>query len=279
MPHIRLTDRIALIVSGADAADFLQALVTANVETLGGGEARAGALLTPQGKILYDFLVSRCADGYRLDVSRTDADAFHKRLMMYRLRARVAFELHDGLDVFAGRGPQPEGALKDTRFPAGADIWRHYGDRPDGDEGAMDAWREMRIEAGVAELGPDYASADVFPHDVLFDLNGGVDFRKGCFVGQEVVSRMHHRGTPRRRPVILTGEGAAPLATATDVKAGSHTAGTTGTAVGNKALAILRIDRIADALAEGASVTVDERPVAPHLPDWTGLAFEQKSAE
>jgi folate-binding protein YgfZ len=131
----------------------------------------------------------------------------------------------------------------------------------------------MRIAYGVAESGRDYALSDVFPHDILMDKNHGVDFRKGCYVGQEVVSRMHHRGTARRRVVTVTGETALP-GSGTSIQAGGKPVGELGTVTGNRALAIVRTDRIADALAANIAATADGVDVTLTLPDWTGLSFE-----
>jgi folate-binding protein YgfZ len=133
-------------------------------------------------------------------------------------------------------------------------------------------WDRLRVAHGVAESGSDYALSDVFPHDILMDKNHGVDFRKGCYVGQEVVSRMHHRGTARRRVVTVAGEASLP-ASGTGILAGTKPAGELGTVTGGRALAIVRIDRVADALAAGDPLTADGVAVTLTLPDWTGLSF------
>ncbi|WP_099900809.1 YgfZ/GcvT domain-containing protein, partial [Methylobacterium frigidaeris] len=203
MPLALLPDRTVVAVTGADASSFLQGLLTCNVETLPEGEARLGALLSPQGKILFDFLVSRAPDGFRLDVARDRVTDLVKRLTLYRLRAQVTIEVLP-LAVVAGWGAEaPSPALRDGRL---ADLgWRLY--LPEDEAPATDAdaaaYAAHRIGLGVPEGGTDFALGDAFPHEALMDQLGGVDFKKGCYVGQEVVSRMQHRGTARTRIVPL----------------------------------------------------------------------------
>jgi len=136
----------------------------------------------------------------------------------------------------------------------------------------------LRINAGIVESGRDYALSDAFPHDIILDLTGGLSFRKGCYVGQEVVSRMQHRGTARKRPVIVRSEAALP-ATGTDLLAGGKPVGTLGSVSGTLGLAIVRIDRAADAMQSGTPITADGVPVTLELPAWTGLAFPQEASE
>lgn len=275
MPIARLDTRALVAIGGAAASDFLQNLITLDIARLQDGEARPSALLTPQGKILFDFLLSRDGDGFRADIRADIAADFIKRLTLYRLRAAVTFEKLADVAVLAGWDcPAPAGALADTRFAAG--VWRLHGDRADDavtpDTGSAD-FDLQRIRRGVAESGADYALSDAWPHDILFDLNGGVGLKKGCYVGQEVVSRMHHRKTARRRLAIVSS--AAPLpASGTAIEAAGRGLGELGTVIGGEALAIVRIDRVADALASGTSITADGAPVTLALPEWSGLSFE-----
>ncbi|SOE08863.1 hypothetical protein SAMN05877838_0594 [Hoeflea halophila] len=279
MPALILPDRNIVQVDGADAGHFLQNLITANIEAIKADQAHASALLTPQGKILFDFLISRAGEtGYRCDIRADQTDDFIRRLTLYKLRAAVSFEKLIEAPVIAGwDGDAPDGALRDIRFPENARVWRLYGGGSilDGD---LAAWNSIRIAHGVAESGTDFALSDVFPHDVLMDKNGGVDFRKGCYVGQEVVSRMHHRGTARRRVVTVKAETdlptAADPATEMSIWAGDKAVGSLGTTVGSSALAIVRTDRVADALAGEIALTVEAVPVTLSLPDWTGLSFD-----
>ena len=278
MPALILSDRSIVQVDGADARHFLQNLITANLDKLVPGEVQTSALLTPQGKILFDFLISASGDdSYRCDI-RTDLVAdFIRRLTLYKLRATVTFEQLTETRVIVGwDGDAPHGALRDTRFPEQAHVWRLYGSGSVLDA-EHPAWDAVRIAHGVAESGSDFALSDVFPHDVLMDKNGGVDFRKGCYVGQEVVSRMQHRGTARRRVATLTAQtdlpaGNDPEAELT-IRAGDKPVGNIGSTAGKSALAIVRTDRVADALDQGVALTVEGIPVTLTLPDWTGLSF------
>lgn len=275
MPITRLDTRVLVAIGGAAASDFLQNLITLDIARLQDGEARPSALLTPQGKVLFDFLLSRDGDGFRADIRADIADDFIKRLTLYRLRAAVTFEKLADVPVLAGwDGLAPAGAIADTRFAASA--WRLHGDRASGavTPGADSAHFDLqRIRHGVAESGADYALSDAWPHDILFDLNGGVGMKKGCYVGQEVVSRMHHRKTARRRLAIVGA--AAPLsASGTAIEAAGRALGELGTVVGNEALAIVRVDRVADALTSGTPITAAGALVTLALPEWSGLSFE-----
>ena len=209
MPSAFLADRRLIRVSGTGAEEFLNNLITADVENLGEGEARASALLTPQGKILFDFLIARDGTDYLIETGAAEQDALLRRLTMYKLRAPVDLksEATEGVSVFWNENA-PEAGIKDGRFAkTGVDLFRVPGASASGDAAAYDA---LRVEHGIAESGRDYALQDAFPHDVLMDVNDGVSFKKGCFVGQEVVSRMKHRGTARRRVVTVSAEGPLP---------------------------------------------------------------------
>ncbi|SFV06248.1 hypothetical protein SAMN02799631_04383 [Methylobacterium sp. 174MFSha1.1] len=273
MPLALLPDRAVVAVTGADASSFLQGLLTCNVETLPGGEARLGALLSPQGKILFDFLVSRAPDGFHLDVARDRVPDLVKRLTLYKLRAQVAVQALP-LAVAAGWGGEaPASALRDGRLAALG--WRLHA--PEGEAPAADAdagtYAAHRIGLGVPEAGVDFAFGDAFPHEALMDQLGGVDFKKGCYVGQEVVSRMQHRGTARTRivPLIYRDGEAAP--SGEPVTAGERTLGQTGSGAGSRGLAMLRIDRLGEALAAGETVLAGGRAVTVEKPGFASFAW------
>ena len=276
MPTVRLEDRALILISGPDALHFLQNLVTVDLDNLPVGEVRPGALLSPQGKILFDFLVSRSDDGrLTLDCRAEVADDFVRRLMLYRLRAKVQIEKQDQSDVTVawGDGSPAQSGFdwhRDTRFSA-MPVFRSYESSVNADSD-LASWLRLRIEAGVAESGSDYALGDAFPHDVLLDQLGGVGFRKGCYVGQEVVSRMQHRGTARRRVLLVKGAGLLPE-TGTDVLAKGRTAGVLGSVDGEDGLAILRIDRVKDAIDEGAEISAGGVAVAVAIPSWATFTF------
>ena len=281
MPEAALPDRALIRVTGADAEHFLHNLVTTDIAALPLGEAWPGALLTPQGKILFDFLVWRDGDGFVMDTSVAQRDALVKRLSMYKLRAAVEITPIEptGVTVCWGENADRdagETGVVDHRFAvAGIPVTRTPGGADAGSSMGYDA---LRVLAGIAESGADYALQDAFPHDVLFDLAGGVSFKKGCYVGQEVVSRMQHRGTARRRVVLVTAETALP-ATGAEILAGGKPIGTMGTVAGNRGLAIVRIDRAGEAIAAGTTIRAGDTELSLALPGWSGLSFPSSAAE
>ena len=275
MSVLHLTDRCAITVTGQDAGPFLQGIVTTDLESLADDEVRSCALLTPQGKILFDFLLSgRGGDGFLIDVDRSAAADLVKRLTLYKLRAKAEIAELENISVFALWDEPVMTGRRDTRF-ADADVRRLYAAAaPAGVMSTSEDYDRLRVANGVGESGRDFVLSDVFPHDVLMDLNGGVSFRKGCFVGQEVVSRMHHRKSARRR--LVTVEGAAPLpASGSDIQAGDRSIGRLGTVAGAQGLALVRVDRVADALAAGHKIMAEGVEVTPRFAPWTGLSFDQ----
>ena len=269
-----LPDRGVVKVSGEDARDFLNGLVTTDVTLVRPGLARFGALLTPQGKITADFLITEApaghGGGFLLDTPRALAKGLADKLGFYKLRAKVAVEnlsdgRSEGLGVMAVWDGEP--AIKpDLTFadPRGAALgWRIL--TPEelapkvaaligADLVESPAYDAHRIAAGVPRGGLDFMYGDAFPHETNMDRLHGVDFDKGCYVGQEVVSRMQHRGTARTRTVRVLLEGAAPEA-GTTVLAGDKSVGTMGSSAGGAGLALIRIDRAAEALQAGTALT------------------------
>ncbi|RVD50014.1 folate-binding protein YgfZ, partial [Mesorhizobium sp. M7A.F.Ca.ET.027.03.2.1] len=214
MPFAQLKDRALVSVSGPDAEHFLQNILTTDLDILAPGEAKPGALLTPQGKILFDFLISRTGENaFRLECRADISDDFIRRLTLYKLRAKVEIAKSDQAFVTVAWGHEStpsqsdSTAAADTRFPKGA-VTRSYGETDERSD--LAAWQAFRIAGGIAESGSDYQLGDAFPHDVLLDETGGVGFKKGCYVGQEVVSRMQHRGTARRRVLIVSADRPLP---------------------------------------------------------------------
>jgi folate-binding protein YgfZ len=278
MPVAHLEDRTLLTVSGDEAEHFLQNLITADLSTLKDGEVRSAALLSPQGKILFDFLVSRTGEGaFRLECRADVADDFMRRLMLYRLRAKVGIAREAAVPVAViweseNLSPDERQGLADSRF--GGTVLRRYDQPlPEADAGAED-WNSYRIASGIAESGTDYALGDAFPHDVLLDQVGGVGFQKGCYVGQEVVSRMQHRGTARRRVLIVHGEAPLP-APGAEITAGGRAAGTLGSVSGHDGLAIVRIDRVKDALDRGDPIKAGDVPIGLTIPEWAKFTYPQ----
>ncbi|MFN3320258.1 MAG: YgfZ/GcvT domain-containing protein [Allorhizobium sp.] len=276
MPSAFLPDRAFVKIAGADAEHFLQNLVTTDLGALAENELRPGALLTPQGKILFDFLISRDGDGILIDIPADQMDAFIRRMTMYKLRSPVTIEALPVTGATVTWGESAEG-VADHRFAlAGTELRRQSGRA--GDPADREGYDALRILHGVPESGADYALQDAFPHDVLFDKSGGVSFRKGCYVGQEVVSRMQHRSTARRRVVILSAEASLP-ATGTEITIGGKPIGALGTVAGERALAIVRIDKAGEAMAAGEPILAGDVPVTVTLPSWSGLTFPAAAEE
>ena len=253
MTEVYLGDRGVARVAGPDAASFLQGLLTNDVESLPVGGARYAALLTPQGKILFDFLVFRPApDEFLLDAPAAKTAELVKRLGFYKLRAKI--EVSDVSGQFAVVVAS-QGEPADPRAPAlglRKIVARH--DAPAEDEAGRAAYETRRVALGVPEGGLDFAYGDAFPHDANMDLVNGVDFAKGCYVGQEVVSRMKHRGETRKRVVRVALDGAAPGPGAAIVD-GELPVGVLGGSAGRHGLALVRLDRVADAASAGRPLT------------------------
>ncbi|WP_122073968.1 folate-binding protein YgfZ [Pseudophaeobacter sp. EL27] len=233
--------RKILRLSGADARDFLQGLITSDINKIDQGLVYA-ALLTPQGKYLADFFLAADGDDVLLDADGDQAEALIKRLTMYRLRAKVEITATD-LQVQRGTGPAPAGALADPRH---ADLgWRLIG--AEAGEDASD-WEALYVahcipRSGI-ELGPDsYILESGFE-----DLNG-VDFRKGCYVGQEVTARMKHKTELRKGLRVVEISGSAPVGS--DITAGGKTVGTVFTQSKGQAIAYLRFDRAKGEMTAG----------------------------
>jgi len=253
-----LEDRGVVRVGGADAASFLQGVITNEVETLARGEARYAALLSPQGKILFDFLVARLPDGeFALDCAAAQSAELAKRLNFYKLRAKVtiADETADR-GILAHWGGEPENAPGAIVYadPRVAGLGkREILPRAEAvaiSEAESGEYEALRISLGVPKGGVDFAYGDAFPHDADMDLLHGVDFEKGCYVGQEVVSRMKHRAGVRKRVARVRLDGPAPPP-GTPVLDGELPVGVLGAAAGAAALAMLRLDRVEEARAAG----------------------------
>ncbi len=257
-----LDDRGVVAVRGEDAASFLQGLLTNDVEKLREGEARYAGLLTPQGKILFDMLVVRvAADGFLLDCAGSQAADLAKRLGFYKLRSKVAIaneSAERAVVAFWGETPDaaPEVVLyadpRDPGLGSRAIMVRAAAEAVGRAE--LPGYEALRIDAVAPKGGVDFAYGDAFPHDANFDLLNGVDFGKGCYVGQEVVSRMKHRGTGRKRVVRATLAADAPPP-GTPVVDGELPVGMLGASSGCAALALVRLDRVEEAKAAGRALT------------------------
>lgn len=272
-----LDRRGVIAVTGTESWSFLHGLVTVDVGNNVSWPSRYGALLTPQGKILHCFHIHPIADGLLLDTAKTGTADLLKRLKMYRLRAKVELTERDDLMVVAAWGddqpshpdftPDPRFAALGARAIVGQTRANEIIAALRATPVEVRAYDLNRIACGVPEYGVDYSSGEVFPHEADLDQLHGVDFDKGCFVGQEVVSRMQHRGTARKRFVPVVVAGGAPNA-GTEIQAGGKTIGTMASSVGTDGLALVRLDRLEDALAGGDHVTAGEYGVIVRKPGW-----------
>lgn len=281
-----LPDRGVVSITGEDAAKLLQGVITNDMAAFDSGATAIHAgLLTPQGKILHEFFVVRRtdgSDGFLVETARERAADLAKRLMLYKLRAKAeikdvssAHTVAVRWDTDAAVGPWQPPVRAESRY--GNALWfadpRHPAlgirliltiatDWVVAESGAQaasaDDYHAHRIALGIPEGGRDYAIGDTFPHEADFDLFGGVSFTKGCFVGQEVVARMQHKSIVRKRVVAVAGDGLAPGA---EVKLGEVAIGMVGTVANGRGLAIVRLDRVAEAADKGLVVTAGGKPV------------------
>lgn len=280
---IPLPARALVAVSGEDAAHFLNSVLTANIEKLPKGEAVLAALLTPQGKIIADMLVANGSDDEKLfflDLNRGFAEDIARRLAVYRLRAKVEIAVLDAsISVYA---------VLDHAMAAGDEFYAfadprspHLGMRlygpaegieaqaarlPRADESVLAA---RRITLGIPECGPDYLPLASYPHEANMDQLGGVDFKKGCYVGQEIVSRMEHRATARTRTLLARFDNGFGVDSGAEVRAGEQLLGTLGVSAGNRALAQIRLDRWQDATDKNTPISGGGVPVFLEKPGYS----------
>ena len=258
--------------------------MSANIERLEIGGATYAALLSPQGKVLFDFFVVRTEDGYLLDTTASGTVALVKRLSMYRLRSQVTItdrsaELavvvassHDDLPAQGTIVADPRHA--DMGYRAIVPAASGGTLPPTGDN-----YEQLRIELAIPESGGDFKAGEVVPHDINLDDLNAVDFRKGCYIGQEIVSRMKHRGTARKRLVhVRPKDGALPVA-GTEVLAGARSIGTMGSSSAGIGLAILRLDWVKDAIDRGIPITADGTSLAVSLPAYARFDFPAASSD
>ena len=243
-----MTTRRILRLSGPETEEFLQGLITNDIAKLKDGLVYA-ALLTPQGKYIADFFLARDGEDVLLDVAEALADDLVKRLTMYKLRAKVTISPTD-LHLQRGTGPAPAGALPDPRHPELG--WRAYTEAPESDDGSD--WDAIRVAHCIPETGIEL-TPDSFILEAGFEALDGVDFRKGCYVGQEVTARMKHKTELRKRLQKVKVEGCAPVGT--EITADGKPAGTLYTQAGGHGIAYLRLNRAKGEMTAGeARVTL-----------------------
>ena len=298
---VHLEDRGVVSVTGPDAVKFLQGLLTNDIEPLHtepdalafDAAAAHAALLSPQGKILFEFFCVRTLDGYVLEVAREKAAELAKRLVMYKLRAAV--EIKDASEAYmllalwgqnaCSSGPtvgtiafkDPRHAGLGHRIMAEARFATDIASATNGTKISADHYHAHRIALGVPEGGKDFAFGDTFPHEACMDQLNGISFTKGCYVGQEIVARMEHRGTARKRVVPVIGTSALP-ASGTEIKAGDVAIGTLGSIAGNRGLAMIRLDRAAEFKDKGVALTAGEVAVSIEKPTWAKFDLDPRKA-
>jgi folate-binding protein YgfZ len=287
-----LPDRGVVKVTGDGARDFLNGLITTDTTLLRPGLGRFGALLTPQGKIMVDFLITEAPSGhgggFLIDCPKPIAQGLADKLGFYRLRAKVGIEnLSDSLGVLAAwdgdAALKPDLAFDDPRHPSlgfrvllPQDLAQKATDLIGAQMVDGSAYEAHRIALGVPRGGLDFTYGDAFPHETNMDRLHGVDFDKGCYVGQEVVSRMQHRGTARTRTVRISLEDAPEPGTA--VLAGDKSVGVMGSAADHHGLALIRIDRASEALEAGTPLTAGGLSIRVTDPDELRTAPRQTVA-
>lgn len=271
----KLPDRAVIRLTGEDCADFLQGLITQDIQAVAQGKAIFAALLAPQGKILFDFFLTEKGGAYFLDCHSDSAEALVKRLTLYKLRAKVLIELEGDLRVFAASEGVLENALIQYPDPRHSQLGFRAIKSSDGEKGDTGSYEARRIGRGVPEFGKDFGGDEMFLLDVNYDALNAVSYKKGCFVGQEVTSRMKRKGEVRKRTLIAEFDDAPSLKQVTkgaSVVAGDVTLGTILSSEGNKALALIRLDRWGKVKAAGVSSECVGNGLRLMLPDYLDSA-------
>ncbi|MGQ0531821.1 MAG: CAF17-like 4Fe-4S cluster assembly/insertion protein YgfZ [Caulobacteraceae bacterium] len=261
-------DRSFILVGGPDGHSFLQGILTQDLNGLKTGLSQYAALLTPQGKVVADMILRPARTAILIDVDTACADRVAQRLHMYQLRSAVNLE-PDPPELVLGWSKTPfEGALQDPRLPELG--WRGFISVNASPPGGAAEYEAHRVALGVPDLARDSQPEEVFALEALLEELNGVVFDKGCFVGQENVSRMKRRATTRKKfcPINFAGEA---IAYGTPVFAGEAELGTVRTGVPGRALALLRLDRAIDAVAAGRALTAGGREIALDPPAWLML--------
>jgi folate-binding protein YgfZ len=291
-----LPERGVVKVAGDDARKFLNGLLTADIEAVTPDKPCYAALLTPQGKIMVDMIVVEApaedGGGFFLDCPRALALTLTQRFGFYKLRAKITVEdLSAALAVMAiwdGAAATEDGlCYADPRLPTlglRCILPPQFADEAIAGLGAAaaddTAYEAHRIQLGIPRGGYDFQYNDTFPHEADLDQLHGVDFQKGCYVGQEVVSRVEHRGTARKRVVPVTFEFAPE--SGVSITAGDVAVGTMGSSArGGRGLAMLRLDRVEEALAAGTPLIAGGLALHPVKPDWARFPWpgDAKAAE
>lgn len=290
-----LETRAVLRLSGEDVRHFLQNLITADLEVVDAKGSGFAALLTPQGKILFDFFLLSVDGGYLLDAPKDVAADLLKRLIFYKLRAKVEItDVSDTHVVFASWGERsvdnisalnmtdPRVAALGTRFYGTADTISAELLAAGLERADSAAYTAHRILLGVPESLSDFDFSTIFPHDANMDALNGVSFSKGCYVGQEVVSRVHHRGTARKRFIKVSSSSPLPEA-GSDLEMDGKSVGTlhSSTEAGGAyhGIALVRLDKVADGLSRSHAIRCGESDVEVAIPDWANFTWPESDPD
>jgi len=273
-------NRAVLVVAGEDRRTFLQGLISNDIAKAGSERAIWAAFLTPQGKFLWDLFIVEHGDAFLIDVEADRADEFRKKLSLYKLRAKVTITPAPDLAVYAVLDagaldlPGEAGAARaigagvayvDPRLPAlGARALLPNPDALAGLTEAPDAWDALRLGLGVPDGSRDMPIDKALLLENGFDELGGVDFNKGCYMGQELTARTKYRGLVKKRLLPVGFDGAAP-APGTPIMAGEVEAGEMRSANGGKGVAIIRIEHLNAPLSAGGTA------LSVAVPDWVRL--------
>lgn len=287
MTHIKfceLTDRALININGPDATVFLNNLITCDVENLVMGGIAFGALLTPQGKILFDFFIVKSMDGFMFDIDKSMSEDFMHRLKFYKLRADVQVSyVEDKIKVYATFGG-PDDTMQNIAVDG---IYlpdprlKEMGSRayisnvpPLSTVVKRDEYLALRNLHGMPSGGIDFTFGDAFPHEALMDQFNGVDFKKGCYVGQEVVSRMQHRGTARKRFISATAESDMPQI-GTQIIASGKTIGKIVSKFGKNAIVLIRLDQASSSIREERSILAGSTTIKLHIQKWVNFTWPE----
>ncbi|MBL1405961.1 MAG: folate-binding protein YgfZ [Rhizobiales bacterium] len=272
-----LKDRILININGPDAVVFLHGLVTCDVENLNTGDITFGALLSPQGKILFDFFIIKSVDGFMLDIDKSMSDDFLHKLKFYKLRADIEVsQVSEKTKVFAVFGGEIEEiktievdgiCVPDPRLNKLGS--RAYINRVPADFSVVEhsEYVALRNLHGMPSGGTDFIFGDTFPHEALMDQFGGVDFKKGCYIGQEVVSRMQHRGTARKRFISAISQANMPDI-GTEIVVKGKTVGKIVSKSDKNAIALIRMDKAASTVLDDGSILAGSTAIKLHIQEW-----------
>ena len=282
-----LSDRGLVKINGSDCSEFLQNLISCNIQKVESVGPQYGALLSPQGKLLFDFIIIQSQDFFLFDIQKSLVSDFIKKLTMYKLRADV--DIEDLSDKFAVIGIWNADEIPDwVETPFIDPRFRQLGYRVilerkklpsflsqiSTEISTLDDYNQHRIELCIPTGVNDFDYGTVFPHDINMDYLNGIDFSKGCFVGQEVVSRMRHRGTARRRCInVFSTE--HPLSPNVEISADGKNIGLIGSTFENLGIAIVRLDRAKSAFDDAIKFLADGIEVEFKQSKWTDFNWPE----